>query len=75
MAIDQAGFDQQPQMAGDARLRLAENGDELADGELGLGEERQQPQARHFAGCFETGEKADRWISVWGPRSCSAFKI
>ena len=53
MALDQARLDQQLEVPGDARLRLAQDGDELADGQLGLGKQRQQPQPRSFAGSLE----------------------
>ncbi|BGE87329.1 hypothetical protein Ms3S1_37650 [Methylosinus sp. 3S-1] len=43
-------------MPGDARLRLAENGDSLADGELGLGQKPEQPQPRLLAGRIQRGE-------------------
>ena len=46
MALDQAGLDQQLEMAGDARLRLAENGDEFGDRQFGLGEQGQKAQPR-----------------------------
>ena len=49
LALGEAGFDQQFQMPRDARLRLAENGDELADRQLGLAEQADQPEARHLA--------------------------
>ncbi len=49
VALDEAGFDQQLQMARDARLRLAENGDKLGDGQLRLGQEGEQAQPRLLA--------------------------
>ncbi len=57
MALDEPGFDQKLQMPRDARLRLAENGDELADGQLRLGKEREQAQPRLFARGGEGGEE------------------
>ena len=48
-ALDQAGLGQQPQMARQARLRLAQNFGEVGDRQLGLGEQRQDAQARGFA--------------------------
>ena len=48
-ALDQAGLGQQPQMARDARLRLAQDVGEVGDGELGLGEQREDAQPRRLA--------------------------
>ena len=56
MALDQAGFGQQLQMARDARLRLAENRDEFADRQFGLGEQSEKAQPRGFAGGGQGGE-------------------
>jgi hypothetical protein len=36
-------------MARDARLGLAQNGHELGDGQLGVGQQRQKAQARDLA--------------------------
>ncbi len=36
VALDEAGLDEQLEVPGDARLRLPEDGDEFADGELGV---------------------------------------
>ena len=54
-ALDQPGFGQQLEMPRDARLRLAQDVGEVGDGELGLGEQRQQPQAGVLAGGFQGG--------------------
>jgi hypothetical protein len=48
MALDKPGFDEEFEMAGYARLRLAENGDEFANGQFCLGDEGEQPQTRRF---------------------------
>ena len=40
-------------MARDARLRLAEDVDQLGDRQLGLGQQRQQAQPRLLAGRLE----------------------
>ena len=72
LALGEAGFDQQFQMARDARLRLAENGDEFADRQLGLAEQADQPEPRHLARRLQArqqGVKANRrrtarWRSV-----------
>ena len=51
-------LDQQSEMARDARLRLAENSDQLAHGELGGFQEAEDAQPRFFAGRFEAGEQS-----------------
>ena len=56
-------LDQQPQMTRDARLRLAENGDELAHGEFGGFEQAEDAQPRLLAGGLEAckqGAKGER---------------
>ena len=50
MTLDQAGLDQQLEVAGNTRLRLPEDGDEFADGQLRVVEEGQQAQPGRFAG-------------------------
>ena len=50
MTLAKPGFDEEFQMARDARLRLAENRHELTDREFVFGEKGEQPQARGFAG-------------------------
>ena len=57
LALGEAGFDQQFQMPRHARLRLAENGDELADRQLGFAEQADQPEARHLARRLQAGEQ------------------
>ena len=47
-------------MARDARLRLAENGDELADGEFGLVEQAKDAQPRLLARRLEAGEQGGK---------------
>ena len=49
LALGEARFDQQLEMARDARLRLAENGDQFAHRQFGFAEQPDQAQARHFA--------------------------
>jgi hypothetical protein len=51
VALDEARLGEKLQMAGDARLRLAQDRHELAHGELGFRQESQKPQARCFTGC------------------------
>ena len=46
MALDQAGFRQQLEMARDARLRLAQDFGEVGDGQFGLGQQRKDAQPR-----------------------------
>ena len=57
LPLGEPGVDQQLQMARDARLRLAEDADEFADRQLGLAEQAEQAQPRHFAGGLEGGEQ------------------
>ena len=52
-ALDQPGLDQQLEMARDARLRLAQDVGEVGDGQFGLGQQRQDAQARFLAGRLE----------------------
>jgi hypothetical protein len=49
-AIDQSGFGQKPEVARDARLRLAQNIGEVGNRQLGLGEQCENAQAGGFAG-------------------------
>ena len=51
VALHEAGLDQQLQMAGDARLGLAQDVGEVGDGKLALGQQGQDPQARLLGGC------------------------
>ena len=52
-ALDQPGLGQEPQMPGDARLRLAQNVGEVGDGQFGLGQQRDDAQPRLLAGGLE----------------------
>jgi len=52
-AFDEPGLDQQLEMAGNARLRLTEDGHHLADGELRLGQKREKTQTRLLTGGVE----------------------
>ena len=52
-ALDQPGFRQQPQMARDARLRLAQDVGEFGDRQLRLGQQGQDAQPRGLAGGLE----------------------
>ena len=49
IAVDQPGLGQELAVAGDARLRLAEDGGEVLDRQLGLAEQRQHAEARRLA--------------------------
>ena len=49
IALDQPRLGQQPQMARDARLRLAQNVGQVGDGELGFAQQRQHAQTRFLA--------------------------
>ncbi len=57
MPLGEARIDQQLQVARDARLRLAENADQLADRQLRFAEQAEQAQPRDFAGRFEGAEQ------------------
>ncbi len=59
MALDEARLRQQLQMARDARLRLAENGDEFGDRQLGFGEQGEKAQARRLAG---SGQRVEHGV-------------
>ncbi len=56
-ALDQTALGQQLQMARDARLALPQRFGNFAHRELALGQQRNQPQARRFAGGAQTIEK------------------
>jgi hypothetical protein len=59
--LHQSGFRQELEMAGNARLRLAQNIGEIGDRQLGLGQERQDTQAGRFAGGLQgTVERHER---------------
>ena len=60
LALGEAGLDQQLEMARDARLRLAEDGDELADRQLGFAEQAEEAQPRHLACRLEAGQEGRR---------------
>ena len=49
-ALDQPGFGQEPQVAGNTWLRLAQNFGEIRYGKLGLPQQSENPQPRGFAG-------------------------
>ena len=51
--LDQAAFGQKPQMAGQPRLRLAQNVGEVGDGQFGLRKQRQNAQPGRFARGFQ----------------------
>ena len=57
MALDQAGLDEQLEMARDARLRLAEDVGQIGHGQLALGEQRQDAQARLLGGGPQGAER------------------
>src|SRR5260370_42695613 len=61
--LHQPGFRQQLEMAGDARLRLAQNVGEIGDRQLGFGEQRQDAQAGRLAGSLQgTVERYERQL-------------
>ena len=53
--LDQAGLGQQLEMAGNPRLRLAQDFGELRHGQFRLGQQREDAQPRLFPGCLERG--------------------
>ena len=54
-ALDQRGFGEQLEVAGNARLRLAQNVGEVGNGQFGFAEQRQNAQARFLARGLEGG--------------------
>ena len=70
MALDKPSFDEEFEMAGYARLRLAENGDEFADGQFGLGDKGEQPQTRGFTRRGGGGENGIESYGIGHERSC-----
>ena len=56
----EAGLNQKFQVARDARLRLAEDGDQLADGQFGLLEQAKDPEPRLLARRLEIGEQSGK---------------
>ena len=54
-ALDQASLGEEAQMARQARLRLAQDLGEVGNRQLGLGDQRQDAQARGFPRCLEHG--------------------
>ena len=56
-ALDQPGFGEQLEVARDARLRLAKDLGEVGNRELGLGDERQEAQARVLGRGLEAFEQ------------------
>src|SRR5262249_7242983 len=56
-ALDQPGLDEEPQMAGNAGLRLAQDGGEIRDGEFGLPQQREDAQPRGLGGGLERAVK------------------
>jgi hypothetical protein len=69
-ALDQAGLGEKPQMARNARLRLAQDGGEVGDRQLGFAQEREDAQPRRFRcrpqGCVEIGkgERLGRHVGI-----------
>ncbi len=57
IALDEPGFGEEPQMARDPRLRLAQDLGEVGDGELRLREQREHPQPGRFCGRPQRGMK------------------
>ncbi len=73
LALGEARLDQELQMARDARLRLAEDRDQLADRELRLVEQAEDPQPRLLARRLETGEEGGKGQAMQG-RALSRHK-
>src|SRR5262245_23975550 len=53
--LDQTGFSQQLEMARNTRLRLAKDVGQVRHGQLGLGDQRKNPETRFFARGLEGG--------------------
>src|SRR5262245_22019349 len=53
--LDQAGFSQQLEMAGNTRLRLAKDVGQVRHGQFGLGDQSKYPETRFFARGLEGG--------------------
>ena len=58
LALGEAGFDQQLEVARHPRLRLAEDGDEFADRQLRLADQREQAQPGDLARRLEPAQQA-----------------
>ena len=72
-ALDQPGFGQQLEMARDARLRLAQDVGEVGNGQFGLGQQRQDAQARLLTRRLEggvEGVEAELWPLCSSSRAC-----
>jgi hypothetical protein len=76
MPLDEARLDQKLQMARDAWLRLAEYGHKLGDGQLRLGEEREQAQPCRLGSGGERGQEGFEGrglgVLIHGSALCSA---
>jgi hypothetical protein len=65
--VDQAGGGQEAQVTGDARLRLPQYGREVRYGQLRLGQQRKNAQARGFAGSLQRAiEGLERHVGKGG---------
>ncbi len=75
VALHQSGLGQKPQVARQAGLRLAQNGGEIGNGQLGLGNQHQKPQPRGFRGGLEDdvqiGKRQFAGFHPGGPCRCS----
>src|SRR5262245_50418281 len=53
--LDQTGFNEQLEVAGNTRLRLAKDVGQVRHGQLGLADQRKDPETRFFARGLEGG--------------------
>src|SRR5262249_58093967 len=68
-ALYQASLREEPQVSGNSRLRLAQDFGQVRDGQLGLGEEREDTQARALPGRLEGGvEGVEGQVGRWSHR-------
>ena len=66
-SVDQAGLGEEPQMARNPRLRLAQDGGEVRHRELGLGEQRENAQPGGLAGGLQRAvERLERQVGGSG---------
>jgi hypothetical protein len=61
MAFNEARFHEQLEMPRNARLRLAEDMDQLGHGDFGFAEEGEQSQAGDLASRFQPGQNRGEW--------------
>ena len=68
MTLDQPGLDEKLQVPRDARLRLAEDRDQLADRQLYVDQKREEAQARGLARRRKSGKHGVESRECHAPR-------